>query len=77
MRIQMQHLKQAKNNITSTHSPVQYSMMKEFTGETDKDLALAAMFGKTCTMDWYNNFRRARNEKVYDTQKNRYKGAEA
>jgi len=77
MRIQMQHLKQAKSNITSTHSSVQYAMMKEFTGETDKDLALAAMFGKTCTIDWYNNFRRARDEKVYDKTKNRYKGAEA
>ena len=72
MKILMSHIKDAKNKITNKHNGLQGEWAMDITGQTDPDVAIAALYGMNIKAPKWQEFYILRNETVYDKTKNRY-----
>lgn len=72
MKIKMSHIQDAKNKDAGKHNGLQGEWAKKITGQTDPDLAIAALYGMDIRAPKWQEFHVLRLEKVYDTTKNRY-----
>lgn len=55
----------------------QVELLKQLVGHVEGEFDPNSAYGHPHTMTWYCTFKAARNEKINDKTKNRYKGAEA